>query len=117
MLDANAQLLITLGAMVQTKFQFYEIVRVIADSPLIRQSLLQKEGIIVGRNEADTLNKRDYAVHFNEYGETFVLPEDLLESCGRVGSREDVVSRGSQIGCRRSSWPPPLDPRHEVQGS
>jgi len=80
----------------ETKFQFYEIVRVIAESPLIRQSLIQKEGIIVGMSASDTLNKRDYAVHINEYGETFALPEQLLESCGRIGSSQDVVSHKFQ---------------------
>lgn len=76
-----------------TKFQFYEIVRVIAESPLIRQSLIHKEGIIVGMNDPDFENKRDYAVHINDFMETFVLFEDLLESCGRIGNRQDVVSK------------------------
>jgi hypothetical protein len=76
-----------------TKFQFYEIVRVIAESPLIRQNIIHKEGIIVGMNNPDIENKRDYAVHINDYMETFVLFEDLLESCGRIGKRQDVVSK------------------------
>lgn len=77
----------------KTKFRFYEIVRVIAESPLIRQSLIHKEGIIVGISDPYINNKRDYAVHINEFMETFVFFEDLLESCGRIGKRQDVVSK------------------------
>jgi Immunity protein 31 len=76
-----------------TKFQFFEIVRVIAQSPRIRQSLIHKEGIIVGISDPDVGNSRDYAVHINEYMETFGFSEDQLESCGRIGKRQDVVSK------------------------
>jgi Immunity protein 31 len=76
-----------------TKFQFYEIVRVIAQSPRIRQSLTHKEGIILGMSDPDISDKRDYAVHINEYMETFGFSEDQLESCGRIGKRQDVVSK------------------------
>lgn len=76
-----------------TKFQFYEIVRVILESPLIQQSLLHKEGIIVRMNDPIIMNKRDHAVHINNCMETFVFPEDLLESCGRIGKRQNVVSK------------------------
>ena len=76
-----------------TKFRFYEIVRIIAESPLIQHRLISKEGIVVGMNDPDSSNKRDFAVHINEHMETFVFFEDLLESCGRIGSRQDIVSK------------------------
>ena len=76
-----------------SKFQFYEIVRVIADSPRIRQSLIHKEGIIVGMSDPDSENKRDYAVYINDFMECFAFPEDLLDSCGRIGTPQDVIAR------------------------
>jgi len=81
----------------ESKFQLHEIVRVIAQSPRIRQNLINKEGIIVGWSD----DNRDYAVHINDFGETFGLSEDHLESTGRIGTRQDVVSRGSRIGEHR----------------
>jgi hypothetical protein len=80
----------------ETKFQFYEIVRVIAQPASIRESLIQKEGIILGMSDPDRLNKRYYGVHINDYGETFAVYEDLLESCGRIGRRQDAVSHKFQ---------------------
>jgi Immunity protein 31 len=76
----------------KTRFQFYEIVRVIAQPRLIREDLVNKEGIVVGMSDPDNLNYRDYGVHFNHLRETFVISEDLLESSGRVGSRKEVIS-------------------------
>jgi hypothetical protein len=76
-----------------TKFQFYEVVRVIAVSPRMRESFINKEGFVVGMSEPDAANKRDYAVHINEYMTTFAFPEDLLESCGRIGMKEEIVTR------------------------
>lgn len=77
----------------ESRFKLYEIVRIIADSSRIRKTLVNKEGIIVGRSDPDGHNRRDYGVHVNEYGETFGLPEQALEPTGRFGSRRDVVSR------------------------
>lgn len=85
------QELIEIPYTMNTKFQFYEFVRIIAESPRIQQSLIHKEGIIVGISDPYIDNKRDYGVHINEYMETFVFSEDLLESCGRIGKRQDVV--------------------------
>lgn len=81
-----------------TKFQFDEIVRVIAESPRIRQSLIHKEGIVVGMSDPDVMNKRDYGVYFNDLMETFALFEDLLESCGRTGNRQDFASKSRAQG-------------------
>lgn len=72
------------------KFQFYEFVRVIADQPHASKALVNKEGLVVGMSDGG----RDYAVHFNECRETFAINEQHLESCGRVGSRQDVVGYG-----------------------
>jgi hypothetical protein len=79
----------------ETKFKFYEIVRVVVQPPRIRETLIYKEGIVVGMSEPNNHNHRDYGVHINEYGETFAIPEHALESAGRFGSRQDVVSRRS----------------------
>jgi hypothetical protein len=78
----------------ETKFKFYEIVRVVVQPPRIRETLIDKEGIVVGMSDANNHN-RDYGIHINEYGETFAVPEHALESTGRFGSRQDVVSRMS----------------------
>jgi hypothetical protein len=89
-------------------FQYYEIVRVIAQSPRIKMNLIHKVGFVVGWSD----NKRDYAVHINEFGETFAgFSAGDLESTGRIGTDQDIVSRGSQIGHRRSVWPPPENPK------
>jgi hypothetical protein len=83
---------------VDAKFKFYEIVRIIVDSPAIHKSLINKEGIIVGICDPDDHDRRDYGVHVNEYGETFRLPEQALEPTGRFGSPRDIVN------CNRRKW-------------
>lgn len=75
------------------RFQFYEIVRVIGNNPRSQQNLIHKEGIVLGMSDPDGDNKREYGVHINEFMETFSFFEDLLESCGRSGSRQDVIAR------------------------
>ena len=84
------------GVNVPTRFQFYEIVRVIGQSPRVRENLIHKVGIVVGMGDPDALGRREYGVHFNDLRETFALSEDLLVSCGRVGSRKDVIGIGFQ---------------------
>jgi len=75
------------------RFAFYEIVRVIGDPPRIQEALRGKEGIVVGMSDASGAVERDYGVGINEFGEVFAIPEHLLESTGRHGSRKDFVSR------------------------
>lgn len=82
----------------EPKFRLYEIVRVIAENPRIRdlflrEALINKEGFVVGMSEPYEDNHRDFGVHINEYGETFALREDALERTGRMGSADDIVSR------------------------
>ncbi|MEI8194404.1 MAG: hypothetical protein WCI73_00690 [Phycisphaerae bacterium] len=75
------------------KFKFYEVVRIIAVTPRVREDIIYKEGIIVGMSDPDDQNRREYGVHINEFGETFAVPEQSIESTGRSANRQDVISR------------------------
>ena len=68
----------------EPRFAFYEIVRVIGDPPRIREALRGKEGIVVGMSDSSNVVERDYGVHINEFGETFGIPEHLLEPTGAL---------------------------------
>jgi hypothetical protein len=93
----------------QTKFQFYEIVRVLGQSPRIRENLVHKIGIVVGMDDPDLLNRREYGVHFNELRETFAFSEDLLESYGRIATRKDAVGLSFQELLRKMQEPEESD--------
>jgi hypothetical protein len=84
------------------KFAFYEIVRILAQPSLIKEALVNKEGIIDGVSDPGEDNQRYYGVFINELGKGFGVPEDLLESTGRFATREDIIS-GSRGKGRRSA--------------
>ena len=55
--------------------------------------------------DPDLLGRREYGVHFNDLRETFAFSEDLLVSCGRIGSRKDAVGLGFQEQLRKMQEP------------
>jgi len=55
---------------------------------------------VVGWSDPYDDGHRDYAVHFNSYGETMAVPEAFLESVGRVAGPGEIVSRRRARGKR-----------------
>lgn len=82
----------------ETEFKFYEIVRIIAQPQRIKETVIYKEGIVLGMSDPDDHGHRIFGVGINEYGEVFDLPWDALESTGRHGKREDFSSRSRARG-------------------
>jgi hypothetical protein len=82
----------------ETEFKFYEIVRIIAQPQRIKETVIYKEGIILGMSDPDNDGHRIFAVGINEYGEVFGVPWDALESTGRHGKPEDFTSRSRARG-------------------
>ena len=76
-------------------------VRIISESPHIKKVLTDKEGIVVGMSEPYDDGHRDFGVHINEYRESFALPQQMLESTGRVATEDDIVTR-SRVAKARS---------------
>jgi hypothetical protein len=85
------------------KFKIHEIVHVLAQPPRIHQNVLQKEGIVLGWSEPTSNSCRHYAVHINDYGETFAMPEDALESIGCSANQQAITSRSRANGRKRAS--------------
>jgi hypothetical protein len=65
--------MITQGEQQAAKFKIDEMVRVLAQPPRIRQNVLQKEGIVRGWSDPAPGSCRHFAVHINDYGETFAI--------------------------------------------
>src|SRR4051794_1493119 len=86
----------------EPKFKFHEIVRIIVQPPGIRKALIGREGLITGMTDPDDQNRRGYAVHLNEYGNAFAIPEDALEATGRFGSafRTTLLRAVARLGLR-----------------
>jgi hypothetical protein len=82
----------------ESKFKFYEIVRIIAVSERISENVLYKEGIVVGMSDSGLEGPRQYGVHINEYGTTFSFPENALEGTGKTASPRDAISRSRWKG-------------------
>jgi hypothetical protein len=95
--------MITQGEQRAPKFKIHEIVHVLAQPPRIHQNVLQKEGIVVGWSDPTPGSCRHYGVHINDYGETFAIPEDVLESIGRSANQQAIISRSRAIGRKRAS--------------
>jgi hypothetical protein len=85
----------------QVRFATYEVVRIISDAPRIKETIRNKEGIIVGMSEPNDDGSRDYGVHINEYQETFAIPEQMLVSTGRFAAERDINSRSRTARARR----------------
>jgi hypothetical protein len=83
------------------RFRIYEVVRILSESPQIKKVLTNKEGVIVGMSEPYDDGHRDFGVHINEFGESFALPEQMLESTGRIATEDDIVSRSRAANARR----------------
>lgn len=70
----------------KSKFEFYEVVRVIDDIDHSRPLVGQKGAILgMAQNEQE---KWSYAVHLYELRECWSFDEDELESTGRMDVRE-----------------------------
>jgi hypothetical protein len=95
--------MITQGEEWAPKFEIHEIVHILAQPPRIDQYVLQKEGIVLGWNDPTPGNCRHYAVHINDLGETFAIPEDALESLGRSARQQAMTTRSRAKGRKRAS--------------
>lgn len=80
--------------MVQSKYQFYEIVRVSRNCTRFEQ-LVGQEGAIMGMAQNEQ-GKWSYSVHLYEMDEGWHPLEDELELTGRMSSHEDHYD-GSHI--------------------
>lgn len=88
----------------QPRFKFYEIVRILVQPPKIQKAVLNREGPISGMTDPDEEGRRGYAVHIDEYGETFSFAEEQLVATGRFGSDQDYfVTRSRTIWFRGTS--------------
>ncbi len=95
--------MITHGEQRLPKFKIHEIVHVLAQPPRIYQNILQKQGIVLGWSDPAPSGCRHYAVHINDYGETFAIPEDALESIGCSANQQAITSRSRAKGRKRAS--------------
>jgi hypothetical protein len=77
------------------RFQPLEVIRVVGEFVTRKKQrrLTGEIGIIVARNDPDQNGRRDYGVHFNAFGEMITVPEENLESTGRIADRSEIVSR------------------------
>jgi hypothetical protein len=77
------------------KFQPLEVIRVVGEfvTRKKRRRLTGETGIIVAHSDPDQNGRRDYGVHFNAFGEMITVPEEHLESTGRIANRSEIVSR------------------------
>ncbi|HVU63421.1 MAG TPA: hypothetical protein VHC70_05560 [Phycisphaerales bacterium] len=73
------------------QLQFYEFVRITAQPPRLRETVVGREGIVVGMSDPHPNGKRDYGVWVFEHKQVFALPGDGLTTLGRIGTRADVV--------------------------
>lgn len=76
-----------------TKFEFYEIVEVIALDPIFSE-IAGLEGVVLGMAEDDS-GDWYYSVLIDQKDETWNIPGSCLETTGKYRSREDIYGGDS----------------------
>src|SRR5262249_36960058 len=99
--EAGSNCMKSHGEQLAPKFRIHEIVHVLAQPPCIHQDVRQREGIVLGWSDPVPGSCRQYAVHMNDYGETFAIPEAALGSNGRSANQQAMTSRSRAKGRKR----------------
>jgi hypothetical protein len=76
------------------RFEWMEVVKVTGDYvvPKVNWRLDGQVGFVAGWSDPDEKGRRDWAVHFNTYGETIGVPDENLESLGRIADESEIVT-------------------------
>ncbi len=73
----------------ESKFKYYEIVKIKKTGFTIKNGLDGLHGVIIGKS-IDEMGKWFYAVDILKIKDGWDLPEEFLESTGAFSSREDI---------------------------
>lgn len=76
----------------KNRFQFYEVVAVVASDESSLESVIGKEGTILGMAQDEESQRWSYSVSIASTDKVWTFDERQLESTGKYQNRSDVYS-------------------------
>lgn len=82
----------------KNRFQFYEVVAVVASDESSIESAIGEEGTILGMAQDEESQRWSYSVTIASTGKVWTFDERQLESTGRYQNRSDLYSNETVRG-------------------